>query len=66
MKLHEYRARKGLTQQDVADAIQLSKNRISEIESGHGCSLATALKIEVYTKGAVKPVDLAGSRKERV
>lgn len=65
MRLQEYRARKGLTQQTVAEAIGISKNRVSEIESGHSCSLATALRIEVYTKGAVKPVDLAGTRKER-
>lgn len=59
MTLSEFRADRGLTQQDVADAIGLSKSRVSEIEGGSGCSLQTALKIEAFTKGRVKPSDLA-------
>lgn len=61
MRLAEYRAIKGLTQVEVADAIKISKSRLSEIEGGSGCSLDTALKIEVYTNGAVRPSDLARS-----
>lgn len=59
MRLGKYRALRGLTQQEVADAIGLSKSRVSEIEAGSGCSLNTALKIEAWSKGAVRAVDLA-------
>lgn len=65
MRLAEFRAIKGLTQQDVAEAVGLSKSRLSEIESGSGCSLDTALRIEVYTNGAVRPSDLAKTGPER-
>lgn len=65
MRLGEYRALRGLTQQEVADAIGISKSRVSEIESGSGCSLPTALKIEVYTNGAVRPSDVASHTKAR-
>lgn len=61
MRLAEYRAIKRLTQQEVADAVRISKSRLSEIESGKGCSLETALRIEVYTNGAVRPSDLRRS-----
>ena len=59
MKLSDYRSKRGLTQQDVADAIGLSKSRVCEIEQGSGCSLNTALAIERFTKGAVRPADVA-------
>ena len=58
MRLAEYRLLKGLTQSDLAEALDLSKSRVSEIESGSGCSLNTALRIEAYTNGAVRPQDL--------
>lgn len=58
MTLAEYRAERGLTLQQIADALGLSKSRMSEIENGSGCSLPTAVKIERYTKGLVRPSDL--------
>jgi transcriptional regulator with XRE-family HTH domain len=59
MRLAKYRALRGMTQQAVADALNLSKSRISEIENGSGCSLKTALAIEAWSKGSVRAVDLA-------
>lgn len=56
--LRRWRNAQGLTLQVVADGLGISKNRLSEIESGQGCSLDTALKIELFTDGAVAPRDL--------
>lgn len=59
MTLAEYRRLKGLTMQEVADALGLSKTRISEIEN-HGIqSVVLALCIEQWSDGAIRPVDLA-------
>jgi DNA-binding XRE family transcriptional regulator len=65
MRLSEFRAKAGLTQQQLAEALGLSKSRVCEIESGSPCSLATALKIEVFSKGAVRPSELAAAPQRR-
>lgn len=58
MTIAEYRKLTGLTQQELAALVGVSKSFLSEIESGCSCSLQTALKIQRATKGAVCPADL--------
>lgn len=59
MTLAEYRKLNGLTMQDVADQLGLSKTRISEIENHGMQSIVMALCIERWSKGTIRPVDLA-------
>jgi transcriptional regulator with XRE-family HTH domain len=53
--LRRWRDRQGLTQDDAAAQVGISRNRWSEIETGSGdCTLDTALKIEALTGIAPK------------
>lgn len=65
MHLNKYRKQRGLTLQQVADALGMSKSRMCEIEKGSGCSLTTALKIEAWSKGVVRAGDLARTKELR-
>lgn len=52
--LRQWRVREGLTQTEVAERAGVSRNRLSEIESGHHCELSVALKLETITGIAPK------------
>lgn len=65
MTLAEYRKLKGLTMQDVADQLGLSKSRIHEIESRGMQSVVLALCIEQWSDGAIRPTDLAPKQWKR-
>ena len=56
--LRRWRKEKRLTLEQLGAKVGLSKSRLSEIENGSGCSLDTALAIEAFTKGKVRPADL--------
>jgi transcriptional regulator with XRE-family HTH domain len=59
MTLAEYRNALGLTQEQCALALGLrNKARVCEIENNKPVSPELALKIEDWTKGAVKAADL--------
>jgi len=60
--LRRWRTEQGLTLEALGALLGLSKSRLSEIETGSGCSLDTALEIEALTKGAVRCVDLRAAR----
>jgi hypothetical protein len=59
MTLAEYRKLKGLTMQQVADQLRLSKSRVSEIENRGIQSIVLALCNEDWSDGAIRPIDLA-------
>jgi DNA-binding XRE family transcriptional regulator len=56
--LTAWREKLGFSQAHVARLLEVSRARVCEIESGHGCSLRLAVKIEALTKGAVRAADL--------
>lgn len=58
MTLSQYRSEHGVTLEALAARVGISKNFLCEIEKGAGCSLQTALRIELVTQGAVRPADL--------
>lgn len=58
MKLGDWRREKGLTQQDVADAIECVLPTVARYEAGSRVPEQDAMRrIFVFTRGAVRPDD---------
>ena len=64
MTLHDYRKAHGLTLEDVAKKVGLSKQGLALIEAGGGCLLSTAARIVAVTGGEVDYRDLVVDPKQ--
>jgi hypothetical protein len=59
MKLADYLDSRGERDFQVAAALGITPAHLSRLRSGScGCSLALAVKIELWSGGAVRPADL--------
>lgn len=65
MTLAEYRKLKGLSMQEVADQLGITKSRVHEIETNGIKSIVKALCIEDWSDGAIRLVDLAPKQWKR-